>query len=1395
MIPLSRHPSRFRLARAGIHQVWQYDDELSFGDGRLLLRGKNGAGKSKALEVLLPFLLDGDTRRIDASGGGKTSLKWLMLDGWTAGTNRLGYLWAEFMRVDDEGEPRRLTLGAMIRASASTGEAKAEFFVTTRAVGDELPLLDPDRRPSREKARDLVGHDNWYERPADYRARVARELFGLSDLARYRNLVHLLYGLRRPTIGDRIESGELVKVLSDALPPLDDDVIDKVARNLDDLDSVREELARLEKTNAALTAFLKSYRGYLHGVLRDRVGQVQVALGELAKKRRKAGDAERTVATLREQESATEEEVATLEQAHAKADADLRTLRDSAAYRALRDLRDKRETLRAVAETAQTAWDAAGRARNGEAAAAQRLRDETAGTGRDLSDLRGALREARRAARGCGVDEALLAEVPAPRTEVLSAPMPERLTGPDGADLDVVRPAAETLDAAVAGDLGDWRARLAEADTVLKGRLRAAAVLDGRLKELADAERKADGLREQAERLDGQLAGARERAGQRGTGLERAAERYASDVRTWAARLPDPVPVTVLTEMPDDPDLPAAERALGRDVPDAVARTAHEIADPLLKAYEDQRDHARERELSIGRELDAAREEKQRWEAQADPEPPRSWYSSADRMPDSGAPLFLLADFRESVPDADRAGVEAALEASGLLAAWVSADGTLLASDTRDVILRGGEPVPGPSLADILRPVPGHGVSGAALDLLLRGIGLAEHAARADGRMEPAARTWIAPDGRYRLDVVRGAHGKNRAEYIGAAVRAATRQRGIAELAARITGLEETLAGAVAAREEIERRRDGLQSALRALPKSRELTDAWSAYEHAVEEVTRLAGALLTARRDAERATAAAVGLRTRAEAQATSDGLPADREQLGLLQRELSGLRKDLDGMAAAAARALTRLASHAGARTSWEQSRQARVDAESGYATACGRLTAAQRELELLENSVGAAEQEIVAMEADAKNRLDEAERRLPHARSARGAAHDSRLTAEHDRDRFIEELAQQERSVVAGGAALRRPLGLPGLPLAAGLTGVDSLLDHYDVAQDGDVRARVAALRALAEAVAAMLGPAGSDVSGSLIIKRGEELRDGLAGGYDAEGAEDDSIKRYALRDDTGVHDVAVVGERIRSAAEAARNRLSAREQEVFETYLLGELGDHLSRQVLAAQHLVAGMNDTLDQVRSSHGIGVRLQWELPRDGEADIRAAVTLLRQPSALRTRDQSGQLRDALRRRIEEARRADPSAGYAVHLRAALDYREWFEFKVKVTEAAHPDRERVLSRRTALSQGEMRVVAYLVLFAAAAAHFTSVAASAPQAPRLILLDDAFAKVDEPTHGRLLGLLVDLDLDFIITSERLWGCFPAVPSLHIYECLRDPGIRGVAMVHFTWDGRHKRLVSV
>jgi len=53
----------------------------------------------------------------------------------------------------------------------------------------------------------------------------------------------------------------------------------------------------------------------------------------------------------------------------------------------------------------------------------------------------------------------------------------------------------------------------------------------------------------------------------------------------------------------------------------------------------------------------------------------------------------------------------------------------------------------------------------------------------------------------------------------------------------------------------------------------------------------------------------------------------------------------------------------------------------------------------------------------------------------------------------------------------------------------------------------------------------------------------------------------------------------------------------------------------------------------------------------------------------------------------------------------------------------------------------------------------------------------------------------VNLDFIITSERMWVCFPEIPSLEIYEALREPSTPGVALVHFHWEGKTRHLVGV
>ena len=141
---------RFRLSRAGVLNVWQYDEQVfEFADGRLLLRGANGAGKSKTLEMLLPFVLDGDKQRMTASARHHTSLLWLMLDGYGK-QNRAGYLWVEFARPGEV-----VTCGVGIRAS--NPRARRRRGTSQCPGGSARLMLEDDAGPlARERLRTAV---------------------------------------------------------------------------------------------------------------------------------------------------------------------------------------------------------------------------------------------------------------------------------------------------------------------------------------------------------------------------------------------------------------------------------------------------------------------------------------------------------------------------------------------------------------------------------------------------------------------------------------------------------------------------------------------------------------------------------------------------------------------------------------------------------------------------------------------------------------------------------------------------------------------------------------------------------------------------------------------------------------------------------------------------------------------------------------------------------------------------------------------------------------------------------------------------------------------------------------------------------------------------------------
>ncbi|OOW96173.1 hypothetical protein Xvtf_19500 [Xanthomonas campestris pv. vitistrifoliae] len=77
------------------------------------------------------------------------------------------------------------------------------------------------------------------------------------------------------------------------------------------------------------------------------------------------------------------------------------------------------------------------------------------------------------------------------------------------------------------------------------------------------------------------------------------------------------------------------------------------------------------------------------------------------------------------------------------------------------------------------------------------------------------------------------------------------------------------------------------------------------------------------------------------------------------------------------------------------------------------------------------------------------------------------------------------------------------------------------------------------------------------------------------------------------------------------------------------------------------------------------------------------------------------------------------------------------------------------------------------------------------APRLILLDEAFAGIDDAARAHCMALIREFDLDFIITSEREWACYAELPGVSICQLQRREDVDAVFVSRWAWDGKAKR----
>ncbi|HEX9030821.1 MAG TPA: TIGR02680 family protein [Streptosporangiaceae bacterium] len=1336
---------RWKPLRAGLVDMFYYDaEEFWFHDGRLLLRGNNGTGKSKVLALTLPFLLDGELapHRVEPDGDRQKKMEWnLLLGGKHPNPERLGYTWLEFGRRSADGTAEFRTIGCGLKAVAGRGIARHWFFVTTQRVGEDLQLLPASRVPlTREKLREEIGSRGLvYDRAGDYRRAVDEALFGLGE-HRYEALINLLIQLRQPQLSKRPDEKLLSHALTEALPPLSPGLLTTVADAFRGLDEEREVLRALGEARSAANDFLGHYSRYAMIAAKRKAARPRQAQSRYEQLGRDLTAAEEAFAAADSELRTAQGDLANLARRRIELEARREALRQDPAMRDAERLEQLRDETRRRDETAHIRE----RDRDRLGAEVRKRSGRAAETGSRAHTARFALDAARREAQ----DAAAVARCG-----------PGHQAAAEGWEHDLLRARRETQAVAErqASAVGQLESLLGEADhqrtalhTARAEEDRLTAEVQAAAERLAAAERRAaEGARELAAAYRSYLDGLTEL---------KVADRdeVIDSLRAWAMT-------------GDGANLAVAA------IDEAARLTGAELGrlDAGLSA---QRATSQQRVRELATEIERLRA----GGIEAPPLPHTQAPGVRDDRP--GAPLWKVTDFAPGVSPAHRAGLEAALEAAGILDAWVTPDGNLVAGDV--TVVSGLVAVPGPSCAGVLVPVVDSGdrraraLSADTVRAVLSAIGLGRPA----GTTGPAgsAGTWVSADGSWANGVLGGAWHKDAAGYIGEGARESARRARIERLSAELAQERAAIAAADAGLADVAVRQERLADEHRAMPPDAAVREA-----HTLAAAERRRGGELRdqqvhaamVREQRQQELNAAV---SRADEFARDVGLPADTDELAMVRAGVTAYRVALAGLwsSAEAWQVAARAADEAAAEL--VESQEHLEQAAEAAVTALREASAARATYEAIRATAGAAVDELFRQLAEVEGdlaRREEAERAM---RQIEQQALTDRGKAEGARERLVTDIEEATRArddavaefqSFAATGLLR--IALPSLelpdvvepwaptPAVILARAVNAGLDAVD---DGDgpwdrIQKRVTEEhKQLADAMARHGHSAGLTLSVGVIVV--DVIFQGRS------------------------HDIAELTAALGEEVEQRARLLSAREREILENHLLNEVAGTLHELITVAEAEVRQMNDELESRPTSTGMKLRLTWQQARDAPDGLDEVRHKLRQTVDAWSAADRAAVGGFLQQRIAAEHASNPAAGWAEALTTALDYRKWHEFAIQRFQEGH-----WRPATGPASGGERALVASVPLFAAASSHYKS--AGNPHAPRLIALDEAFAGVDDDSRAKCLGLLATFDMDVVMTSEREWGCYPQVPGLAICQLTRRDGIDAVLVTPWRWDGRERR----
>ncbi len=1372
---------KWHLKRAGFISYWNYDEEIfDFANGKMLIRGANGTGKSVTTQSLFPFLLDGkkSPERFDSFGSNARNIKdYLLGDEHSNTEEKTGYLFLEYRQ---KGTGKFITTGIGLQYKPGKNDLGFWGFVIwdSRRIGMDFLLYEKILNQggeevtiplSRQKLEKRIGNGGEIvSGQKEYMALVNKHLFGFETLENYDGLIKLLIQLRGAKLSNDTKPTKIYDILTNALPELTNEDLATLSETIENMDQHKQDLEQYEGHQKALNAVCKQYDVYNLMIIAEKAkGFVKEnrSLNKLKKER--ANLAEELGLKQKDQQGLKIK----IEQLNSE---------EKALHNKLQSL-EEHEATKVAKERQQFAADL------------NEVNDKIKGLKNKMEDKKRKERELQKIIKD--IDEAIL-ELEKNERDILS-------------ELD--RIAMEVCFGNHKINMGhygrnreegqysftDWNSQEDKHLKRLKNILE--HIRDHRLKqeEYNDVDKKINNLKQKRDNET-------EKKKRWETAVENKKDNLLQNFHQWemhneVLKFDDTdkkdfaVAVTNINTESDTENIPRIMNKVYRKHFGKITLRSSNLESMLN---------------NIDVQMDEVTEELNHWQSIKDPEPPRHDDIKAARkyLTEKGipfVPFYKAVEFRGNVTEVEKERIESAAAEMGLLDALIVPEKHINEVEKMDKIIKPAPKSPDKNLSKYLYSVPVEGVdvSAAEIEAVIMSV-LVER---------KSGETYLLKDGGYQIGLLSGSAPKEKiSQYIGQESRKKLKEAKIEELHQQWDQLSEK-------RKEVAVKRDQLKQAVKKLdyelstgPTGKDIAKSYRDIEMVQKQIKFFEDEIAKLDSQLKVLWEKIKAIKNKLEQLSEDMDLERKEEVFATAIVEMDDYKKYLHQMEVNYNKLISQYETkqiHAENLDSIiEETNEIQGDINV-LAPKSIDLAAKIKEFDSILKEMNA--EEIKEEFEKAQNRLDE----LPSEREKNQDV----LSNVHADIKIILDKAENVKTELLFSEKLHTAWQQTFINEAKfGLV--------RDMELDDDWNDEKAVLKQARDII---------NYSEKLDGKKENEIKDKLDAVFANEKA---NLVEYLPKRElvTGTEDpweLAAANDNFRLRVNELENKstrvnltftqnevspyqvkeelddkindlnhlLNAEDKKLFEEVILRSVGDKIREKINNVEEWVENMNKLMAE--RGH-MQLSIHWK-PRAGETeeqmDTKDLVRQLRKKPDLMKEDDINRVIKHFKSKIEHAKRVyeDKNNFESVStlhqiIKEILDYRHWFQFVLYYKKYDMSHRAELTNTAfSRLSGGEKAMSMYIPLFAAVHSKYSE---AKSEAPNIIILDEAFAGVDDENIKDMFDLVEKLGFDYIMNSQALWGDYDTVPALSICELIRykdKPDI--VTVIPYYWNGRIREMV--